>query len=128
MRAIRGATTIINDSPEEIISKTRELLSKIQEANPDISPGEICSIFFTVTNDIRSEYPAKAAREMGWTDVPLMCGLEIPVLDSLPHCIRVLIHWNTKKDQDAIHHVYLHNAKSLRPDLVKNQANSNKEN
>lgn len=127
MRGIRGATTILQDKPEEIINKTRELLLKIQEANPDLSKEEICSIFFTVTNDICSEFPAKAAREIGWDQVPLMCGLEIPVSGSLPKCIRILIHWNTKKDQENIQHIYLHKAKSLRPDLSRIKAKSNQE-
>lgn len=118
VRGIRGATTILIDSAENVLSATRELLLAILEANPTLRPNDIASIFFTVTHDIHSAYPAKAAREMGWGEVPLMCATEIPVQDSLPRCIRVLLTWNTGLTQHDIHHIYLHEAVRLRPDLV----------
>jgi len=119
VRGIRGATTIEADAPEAILQATRELLLAILEANPTLRPDEIASSIFTVTTDICSAYPARAAREMGWEDVPLMCATEIPVTGSLPKCIRVLLLWNTELGQKEIHHVYLNEAISLRPDLVQ---------
>jgi len=119
VRGIRGAITADNDQPEAILQATRELLEAILEANPDLLPEDIASVFFTVTQDLHSVYPAQAAREMGWEAVPLMCAQEIPVPNGLPFCIRVLIHWNTSLASQAIHHVYLRQAASLRPDLAE---------
>jgi chorismate mutase len=118
MRGIRGATAVTADQPQEILAATRELLLAIVEANPGLQPEEIASIFFTLTDDLSSVYPAQAARELGWTFTPLMCGREIPVPGSLPLCIRVLLHWNTNRPQNAIKHVYLREACRLRPDLA----------
>ena len=117
MRGIRGATTIETDAKENVLSATHELLEKIFESNPDLKTEDIASAIFTVTQDIISVFPALAARQMGWDHVPMMCAQEIPVAGSLPLCIRVLIHWNTNKTQDAIHNIYLHEAKKLRPDI-----------
>lgn len=124
LRGIRGATTV--DHPDgkhqdarSILFATRELLLAICEANPTLRPADIASVFFTVTEELHAAYPAQAAREMGWEDVPLMDAQEIPVPGSVPNCIRVLIHWNTSLPQKEIHHVYLHDAGQLRPDLVR---------
>ena len=78
---------------------------------------DIASILFTVTGDINSTFPAKAARELMWKNVPLMCAKEIEVPNAIPYCIRVLLHWNTDLTQTQITHVYLGDAKKLRPDL-----------
>lgn len=118
-RGIRGAITVREDSPEAIREATRELLLAILEANPSLRPADIASVFFTVTEDIRSAYPALAARELGWGEVPLMCAREIPVPGSLAECIRVMIIWNTERSQKEIHHIYLREAVQLRPDLVQ---------
>lgn len=117
LRGIRGATAIESDTPEEILSATTDLLTTIVRANPMLQPEDIASAIFTVTDDLRSAYPARAARDLGWTHVPLMCAQEIPVQDSLPRCIRVLLHWNTDLPQSAVRHVYLGAATRLRPDL-----------
>lgn len=117
IRGIRGATATENDTPEEILSATRDLLSTILKANTTLQPEDLASVLFTVTDDLRSAYPARAARDLGWNHVPLMCAREIPVQDSLPRCIRVLLHWNTDLPQSAIRHVYLGAATHLRPDL-----------
>lgn len=117
IRGIRGATTVETDTKENILSATRELLKVIFESNPDLEPEDIASAIFTTTEDIVSAFPAAAARQMSWNIVPMVCAREIPVPNSLEKCIRVLIHWNTNKGQDAIQHVYLHSAKKLRPDL-----------
>jgi len=117
VRGIRGAIAIDVDQPEEILRSTRELLTTILKANATLKPEDIASAWFTVTEDLCSDYPARAARQLGWTHVPLMCAQEIPVPDGLPRCIRVLLSWNTDLPQSAIRHVYLGAATSLRPDL-----------
>jgi chorismate mutase len=117
-RGIRGAITIIADEKEQVLSATQALLTSILEANPDLQTGDIASALFTVTDDIASAYPALATRQMGWNQVPMMCAREIPVPGSLPMCIRVLMHWNTDKEQQEIKHVYLRDAVKLRPDLA----------
>lgn len=115
-RGIRGATTVESNAAAAILGATRELLARIVEANA-VSAEDIASALFTVTHDLTAAFPAQAARELGWQHVALLDAQEIPVPDSLPRCVRVLIHWNTDKPQAAIHHVYLHGAASLRPDL-----------
>lgn len=122
VRGIRGATTITQDKPAEVVAATRELLEKIQQEN-DFHHEDIASILFTVTADIRSVFPAQAAREMGWGLVPLLCFQEIEVQGSVPLCIRVLVTINTDQKQDQIKHVYLKEATRLRQDLIK--ANQN---
>ena len=119
IRGIRGAITVDLDQPELVLGATRELLQVILRENPGLSTDDIASALFTVTEDIISVHPALAARQIGWGLVPMLCSREIPVPGSLPLCIRVLIHWNTDHEQAAIHHVYLRDAVSLRPDLVK---------
>jgi len=92
---------------------------EIQTANPSLNTVDLASIWFSATPDLKSAYPAAAARQMGWTDVPLMCVQEMAVPDSLARCIRVLLHWNTELPQEAVRHVFLGEAATLRPDLVK---------
>jgi len=116
-RGIRGATTVDENSQPAILAATQELLHALISAN-DIFPADIASAIFTVTPDLNAAFPAEAARRMGWTDVPLMDAVEVPVLDGLPHCIRVLVHWNTSRPPEAVHHVYLRGAIGLRPDLA----------
>ena len=117
-RGIRGATTITIDEKEQVLSATKKLLTSILEANPALRTEDIASALFTVTEDIVSAYPALAARQMGWDQVPMMCAREIPVPGGLPLCIRVLIHWSTEEEQSAVKHVYLRDAVKLRPDLT----------
>ncbi|MDR3572519.1 MAG: chorismate mutase [Anaerolineaceae bacterium] len=117
VRGVRGAVVAAEDRSEAVLSATKELLLAILKANPDLVIEDLASAWFTVSDDIRSVYPAKAAREIGWSSVPLMCSQEIPVSGSLPRCIRVLLSWNTELSQKSIHHVYLGAAASLRPDL-----------
>ena len=118
IRGIRGATTVTLDNPDLILQATCELLETILYENDGIKLEDIASVFFTTTEDIASAYPALAARQMGWGQIPMMCAREIPVPGSLPLCIRVLIHWNTDKEQNEIQHVYLRDAVKLRPDLA----------
>jgi chorismate mutase len=117
VRGLRGAINVSQDQAEEVLAATQELLEAILLANPALKPADLASVLFTVTDDLQSVYPARAARQMGWRDVPLMCAREIPVPGGLPRCIRVLLHWNTDLAQGEIRHVYLRGAASLRPDL-----------
>lgn len=117
-RGVRGATTIQHDTRDEILTATRQLLALMIRRN-GIDPTDVGSAIFTVTKDVTAEFPALAARQLGWIDVPLLCGYEVSVPDSLPRCIRILIHWNTVKTQREIQHTYIRQAASLRPDLTK---------
>ena len=117
VRGIRGAIDVESDQPEAILAATRDLLQRILVANPGLHSQDIASVIFTSTEDLNSAYPARAAREMGWKAVPMICGREIPVPGGLPRCIRVLLHWNTDLGQQAVRHIYLGAAASLRPDL-----------
>lgn len=118
VRGIRGAISIEEDQSELILEATRELLEAILQANPSLAPEDIASITFTLTPDLNAVHPALAARQMGWEQVPLLCGQEIAVPDSLPKVLRVLIHWNTDLPQSEIRHMYLRKAIALRPDLA----------
>lgn len=120
-RGIRGATTVAEDDPDQILQATRELLEAIVKENADMKPEDIGSAIFTVTEDLAATFPAQAARQMGWNMVPMMCAREIPVPGSLPKAIRVLVHWNTDTPQSQIKHIYLRDAVKLRPDLVAAQ-------
>ena len=121
IRGIRGATTVSADEPHLILQATRELLEEILEENKGMQPEDVASAIFTVTDDLASTFPAQAAREMGWSQVPMLCAREIPVPNSLARVIRVLVHWNTQIPQSEITHVYLREAVKLRPDLVAAQ-------
>jgi len=113
-RGIRGATTVEHNDRDEILTATRELLEVIVRLN-GLRPEDVAYAWFTVTPDLDAEFPALAARELGWAEVPLMCGREIPVLGAMGRCIRVLIVWNTGKSQRDVRHAFLHRAKELRP-------------
>lgn len=121
IRGIRGATTVAADDPDLILQATRELLEEILAENKDMRTEDIGSAIFTVTDDLASTFPAQGARQMGWGLVPMLCAREIPVPNSLPRVIRVLVHWNTDLPQNEITHVYLRDAVKLRPDLVAAQ-------
>jgi chorismate mutase len=104
-----------------ILEATRELLEEMLAENEGMRPEDVGSAIFTVTEDLASTFPAQAARQMGWGLVPMLCAREIPVPNSLPRVIRVLVHWNTDVSQNKITHVYLRDAVKLRPDLVAAQ-------
>jgi len=112
-RGIRGATTVENNVSEEIIPATRELLTRLLEDN-NIDTKDIAAVFFSATPDLNSAFPAKAAREMGWLDVPLFCQVEIDVQGSLEKCIRIMMLVNTTLEQEEIKHVYLKETTRLR--------------
>jgi chorismate mutase len=117
-RGVRGATTVESNTREEILRATRQLLALMIRQN-GIEPCAVGSALFTTTTDLDAEFPALAARQLGWLDVPLMCGHEMAVPGSLPRCVRVLLHWNTEKSAQEIKHVYIRGAAALRPDLMK---------
>lgn len=114
--AIRGATTAKKNTADSMLSSTKELLSKIVELN-QLESERIISAFFTATPDLNAAFPAAAARELGWNDIPLMCAVEINVEGSLEKCIRVMIHVDIDKPREQVKHVYLNEAKRLRPDI-----------
>ena len=120
-RGVRGATTTPANEPQAILAATRELLAAMIREN-GIEPEDVGSAIFTATADLDAAFPARAARELGWTQVPLLDAVEVPVPNSLPRCIRILLHWNTDKRQGQVQHVYLNGAQVLRPDLDKRQA------
>jgi chorismate mutase len=117
LRGIRGATTVDADSSEAILEATEELLLEIVEHNA-IDLANVASILFTVTPDLSAQFPAAAARRLGWLTVPLLNFTEIGVRGGLPRCVRVLLHVNTELAQHEIVHIYLREAKALRPDLA----------
>ena len=117
MRGIRGAVTVERNLAEEIVSATRELLEAIIKEN-DLDPEDIAGAFFTVTADLDAEFPASAAREMGWKYVPLLCATEIDVPGRLGKCIRIMVLVNTEKSQKELKHIYLREAARLRVDLL----------
>ncbi|MFP6750420.1 MAG: chorismate mutase [Pirellulaceae bacterium] len=115
-RGVRGATTADSNSRDDILTATRQLLALMIHIN-DISPDDVASAIFSSTEDLNAEFPALAARQLGWLDVPLICTHEINVPGSLDLCVRILLHWNTDKRQDDVTHVYTKEAIRLRPDL-----------
>lgn len=117
MIGIRGATTISHDSEEEVVKGTIELLKEILKAN-SLDKDKLTAIFFTCTRDIVSAYPAKAARHMGFVDIPLMCFQEMHVEGSLEKCIRVCVFYDGAINKKDVRHIYLHEAAKLRPDLA----------
>ena len=116
LRAIRGATTLDEDTKGQVIQRTSELLRTIFERN-ELRHDDLVSIVFTATDDVRSEFPAAAARSIGISDVPLLCARELDVQGAIGLCIRVLIHAYSDRKPSALRHVYLEAARPLRTDL-----------
>jgi chorismate mutase len=112
-RGLRGAITVPENKKEAIGAATRELLQKIVKVN-NVKLDDIACILFTTTSDLNAAFPAAAARELGWTQVPLLCGHEMNVPGSLSGCLRVLVLFNTDKKNEELVHVYLRGAVVLR--------------
>ncbi|MSR60147.1 MAG: chorismate mutase [Planctomycetaceae bacterium] len=117
VRGVRGATSVPADTRDGILEATRELLREVLRANQIEQFDDIVSILFTTTPDLTATFPAEAARELGMHLVPLLCASEIAVPDRMPRCVRLLMHLNTDRSPKDIVHVYLRDAKSLRPDI-----------
>jgi chorismate mutase len=116
VRALRGATTVDEDTSEQISARVQELMRTLLERN-DVGHEDLVSIIFTATGDLTSMFPATAARQLGLGDVPLLCARELDIDDGTPRCIRVLVHLYTERGRDVLHHVYLEGARALRDDL-----------
>ncbi len=112
-RGIRGATTIATNAKEEILVATQELLQQMIESN-GVEKKAVACVLFTTTSDLDAEFPAVAARQLGWTEVPLLCGREMDVPNSLPRCLRILILFNTEKKAEEIGHIYIRGAEVLK--------------
>jgi chorismate mutase len=113
---LRGATTVDEDTPEQVIGRTTALLRAMLERN-GIEHEYIVSVLFTATDDIHSIFPATAARTIGFGDIPLICARELDIVGATPLCVRVLMHLETERSAGTLHHVYLEGARSLRDDL-----------
>ena len=120
VRAIRGATTSDNNTKDDIVEATREMLISLVEAN-DLKKEDVISAFFTTTKDLNTQFPAVAARKIGWTEVALMCSHEMFVPDAQEKCIRVMVHVNTDKSPHDINNVYLKDAVNLRKRRFEDQ-------
>jgi chorismate mutase len=116
VRALRGATTVDVDSPEEIHERVGVLVKEMLARN-DVDKDDLISVIFTATDDVRSMFPAAAARAVGLGDVPLLCARELAVAGGTPRCIRVLMHLTTERSRAELRHVYLAGAEGLRDDL-----------
>ena len=116
LHALRGATTVDRNEAEAITGATEWLMREIMKRN-DLRPDDVVSCIFTLTEDLDAEFPAVAARNLGFDHVPLLCAREIPVPDSLPRVIRVLMHYYADDDGHQAKHVYLGEARGLRSDL-----------
>jgi chorismate mutase len=117
-RGIRGATTAEENTPEAILEATRELLLHMINLNGIVAE-DVASAIFTTTPDLNAEFPAIAARELGWNDTALLCGHEMQVPGSLERCVRILVHWNTTRSAAEIVHVYIRGARNLRPEHAR---------
>ena len=116
VRAVRGATTVDADTPDQVGERVGELIQEMLARN-SVMHDDLISILFTSTADVTSMFPATAARAVGMGDVPLLCSQELSIDGGTPRCIRLLIHLNTDKAREQLHHVYLHGAAGLRDDL-----------
>lgn len=116
VRALRGATTVDHDDPDEITERVQELLTEVMARN-ELQLEDVISVIFTATTDLVSVFPATAARGIGFGSVPLLCASEIPVPGAMPRCVRVLLHVQSEHPQAELRHVYLRDARDLRDDL-----------
>jgi len=116
VRALRGATTVDEDTAEQVRERTIALLEQMVERN-GVHHDDIISVLFTATDDIHSVFPATAARDIGFGDIPLMCARELDIEGATPRCIRVMMHLTTERGRSELRHVYLEGAAGLRDDL-----------
>jgi len=121
VRAIRGATQLDVDSREHMLERVAEMVTGVMDAN-DLSVDDFISIIFTATSDLNSEFPAYAARLLGFDDVPLICARELEIEGSMPRVVRMMAHVESDLPRADITHVYLHGAAALRRDLARVRA------
>lgn len=127
VRAVRGATQLDVDEREHLLERVEELVKEVLHSNA-LTNDDLISIVFTATSDLHSEFPAYAARQMGMTDVPLLCARELEIEGSMPRVIRLMAHVETERPRDDVVHVYLHGAAGLRRDLAHVYAQADDEN
>ncbi len=127
VRAVRGATQLDVDEREHLLERVEELVKEVLHSNA-LTNDDLISIVFTATSDLHSEFPAYAARQMGMTDVPLLCARELEIEGSMPRMIRLMAHVDTERSRDDVVHVYLHGAAGLRRDLAHVYAQADDEN
>jgi chorismate mutase len=118
VRAIRGAIQVDADERDQILEATAELVTAVMTRN-DLTPDDVISVFFTVTPDLKAEFPALAARKLGFHAVPLMCATEIPVPHAMPRVVRLMAHVETDRPRAEVQHVYLRGAVALRRDIAQ---------
>lgn len=118
VRAIRGAIQIDADDRDAILEGTAELVTAVMTRN-DLTPDDVISVLFTVTQDLTAEFPALAARKLGFQEIPLLCCTEIAVLSAMPHVVRLLMHVETDLSRAEVQHVYLRGAAALRLDIAQ---------
>src|SRR6476660_1135709 len=118
VRAVRGATQLEEDTREHMLDRVAELVTDVMEANA-LGVDDFISIIFTATSDLNSEFPAYAARQLGFDDVPLICARELEIEGSMPRVVRLMAHVDTELSRADITHVYLHGAATLRRDLTR---------
>ncbi|GAA3726983.1 chorismate mutase [Spinactinospora alkalitolerans] len=118
VRAVRGAVQVDSDERELVLAATAELVSEVMRRN-ELTTDDVISVLFTATPDLTSEFPALAARKLGFTDVPLMCATEIAVPRALPRVVRLMAHVETDRPRSELHHVYLGGAQALRLDIAQ---------
>src|ERR1700722_1158115 len=116
VRALRGATTVDSDTPEQVTTRIHGLLQEMLGRNA-VDHEDLISILFTATSDVVSLFPATAARKLGLGDVPLLCARELDIVGATPRCLRVLMHITTTRARSELHHVYMEGARELRDDL-----------
>lgn len=118
VRAVRGATQLDVDEREHLLASVRELVTAVLDAN-ELANEDLISVLFTATPDLRSEFPALAARELGLGDVPLLCTAELDIAGAMPRVVRLLAHVETERSRAEVKHVYLRGAVALRRDLAQ---------
>jgi chorismate mutase len=118
MRAVRGATQLESDVREHLLERTAEMVLDVMDAN-GLQIDDFVSVIFTATSDLNSEFPAYAARQLGFGDVPLLCARELEIAGSMPRVVRMMAHVETDLPRADITHVYLHGAAALRSDLTR---------
>jgi len=118
VRAIRGAVQVDEDERGQVLEATAELVAEVMRRN-ELTTDDVISVLFTATPDINSEFPALAARKVGFSDVPLMCATELDVPHALPRVVRLMAHVETERPRSEVQHVYLRGAQALRLDIAQ---------